>query len=432
MNNEISFRDALAIWFRIGLLSFGGPAGQIALMHRIVVEEKKWLDEKRFLHALHYCMLLPGPEAQQLAIYVGWLLHGVRGGLVAGLLFIIPGAIAIFALSILYVTLGGYPLLDGMFLGLKAAVIVIVIQAMIRIGKNTLKTALSMMLAIGGFIALFVFDIGFPFVLLGAAVVGLLSVKFGLSRGEKDASDFTQDVIKRPGTKRAAVVCTALWGVGVIALYLGLGNDHIFSQLATFFSQVTVLTFGGAYAVLSFVAQQGVENFAWLEAGEMMDGLAMAETTPGPLIMVTQFVGFMAAYRNDVLGFPILSAVLGGLVTIWVTFLPCFIWIFVGAPYVEKLRGIKSISAVLSAVSAAVVGVIANLALWFSINALFDEQAQWTGGMTDVMYPVFSSIDYSMLIITCVAACLAFRWKLSILPLLGVCVLAGLLAQLFT
>jgi chromate transporter len=356
---EIPFREALAVWWRIGLLSFGGPAGQIALMHRIIVDEKRWLDESRFLHALNYCMLLPGPEAQQLATYVGWLLHGVRGGLVAGGLFILPGAAAILLLSWLYVLLGDLSLVEGALFGLKAAVMAIVLQALIRIAGRALRGVLAPLLAVGGFVALFAFNLPFPLVVLGAGVIGYLSVRWLPVAADTVASE-PVTVTVRPGTRRAAITVLLLWGMTLAVLYGALGGDNVYTQLAQFFSKMAVVTFGGAYAVLAYVAQQGVEFHGWLEPGEMLDGLGLAETTPGPLILVTQFVGFLAGYRDGGVAGSWLMGTLGALLVTWVTFLPCFLWIFAGAPYVEKLRGHRALSAALAAITAAVVGVIAN------------------------------------------------------------------------
>lgn len=418
---EVTFTEALAAWARIGFLSFGGPAGQIALMHRIIVEEKKWLDEPRFLHALNYCMLLPGPEAQQLATYIGWLLHGVKGGIVAGVLFILPGALAIFALSWLYVSLGDLAAVEGVFFGLKAAVLAIVVQALIRIGQRALKGTLKTALAMAGFIALFVFDLPFPLVVLGAGVIGYtVARRSAIEDRPQSGPDFDTDTVVRVGTKRAALACLLLWLLSVGGLLAFLGYDNVFSQIAVFFSKMATVTFGGAYAVLAYVAQQGVENFQWLQPGEMLEGLGMAETTPGPLILVTQFVGFLAAYRGAAVESSLLYATLGALLTLWVTFLPCFLWIFAGAPYVEKLRANQALSTALAAITAVVVGVIANLALWFAINALFAQQHQIVGFGVDMSLPVPDSVNFPMLALSAVAFVLVFGLRLGILPLLGI------------
>lgn len=421
----VPFREALAVWWRIGFLSFGGPAGQIALMHRIIVDEKGWLDDARFLHALNYCMLLPGPEAQQLATYVGWLLHGVRGGLVAGLLFIMPGALAILALSWVYVLLGDLEVVEGVFFGLKAAVLAIVVQALFRIGGRALKGVLKPVLAVAGFLALFAFNVPFPVVVLGAGIIGYLGVRWFQPATTHPGSGEGPAVVVRPGTKRAALACLLLWGLCVGGLVAVLGGDHVYTQIATFFSKMAVVTFGGAYAVLAYVAQQGVENYQWLQPGEMLDGLALAETTPGPLILVTQFVGFLAAFRDGGVMPGLLAGTLGAVLTTLVTFLPCFLWIFAGAPYVEKLRGHRALSGALAAITAAVVGVIANLALWFGLNALFEERTRVTGWGLDVLVPDVHSLDVGMLVISAVAFVLVFAFKARILPLLGICATMG-------
>jgi len=350
--SRVPFREALALWWRIGLLSFGGPAGQIALMHRLLVEEKRWIDEARFLHALNYCMLLPGPEAQQLATYVGWLLHGVRGGLIAGLLFILPGALAVLALSFVYVLLGEVSWIAGVFFGLKAAVLALVVQALIRLGTKALRGALPRVVAIAAFLALFVLDAPFPLVVLGAGALGLATASQWKPVGHGDAPA-ELDEVRRPGTALAAITCLLLWLGTLAGLLWLLGGESVFTDIALFFSQMAVVSFGGAYAVLSYVAQQGVENYAWLQPGEMVDGLGLAETTPGPLILVTQFVGFLAAHREAAGLHPLLAATLGAALTTWVTFLPCFTWIFAGAPYIERLRKLPRLSAALSAITAA-------------------------------------------------------------------------------
>lgn len=421
---EISFREALAVWWRIGLLSFGGPAGQIALMHRILVEEKRWVDEPRFLHALNYCMLLPGPEAQQLATYIGWLLHGVKGGLVAGVLFILPGAVLILLLSLLYVLLGDISLVQGLFFGLKAAVLVIVLQAMLSISQKALKNRLAWTLAIAGFVALFAFNLPFPLVVLGAGLIGYLVARLNHDKNAVQAPP--AEVVVRPGTKTAAAICAALWLGTVLALLWLLGGEKVFSQIALFFSKMAVVTFGGAYAVLGYVAQQGVEHYGWLQPGEMLDGLGLAETTPGPLILVTQFVGFLAAFREH----GIAAGILGAVLTTWVTFLPCFVWIFTGAPYVEKLRSNRALSAALAAITAAVVGVIANLALWFALNVLFAERFVLQGFGLRLMLPEPGSINLPMLALAVVAGGLLFVFKRGLFTLLGSCALLGIGWQL--
>jgi chromate transporter len=423
--SDVPFREALAVWWRIGLLSFGGPAGQIALMHRVIVDEKRWLDEARFLHALNYCMLLPGPEAQQLATYVGWLLHGVRGGLVAGLLFILPGALAILLLSWLYVLLGDLALVEGLFFGLKAAVLAIVVQALVRIAGRTLHGLLRPLLAVAAFVALFAFDLPFPLVVLGAGVIGWCAVRWLPAGPHGPGQGVDIEPVTRPGTRRAALACLVLW-LATVGLLLGLaGPGNVYTDIATFFSKMALVTFGGAYAVLAYVAQQGVENYAWLQPGEMLDGLGLAETTPGPLILVTQFVGFLAALRQSGIEPALLAGTLGALLTTWVTFLPCFLWIFAGAPHVERLRGQRALATALSAITAAVVGVIANLALWFALNLLFAGQLRLRFAGLDLMLPVPGSINLPMAALVALAFLLVFRLRLGIVAVLGTCALIG-------
>ena len=426
MRNDVSFREAVAVWWRIGVLSFGGPAGQIALMHRELVEEKRWLDETRFLHALNYCMLLPGPEAQQLATYVGWLLHGVRGGLVAGLLFILPGALAILLLSCLYVSLGNLALVEGLFFGLKAAVLAIVCQALLRIAARALGSVFKRLLALAGFIALFVFSLPFPLVVLGAG-----GFAFVLARGRASETVGHPDTMPRDhagerSARRAALICLLLWGATLLSLGLLLGADHPLTQIADFFSRMAVVTFGGAYAVLSYVAQQAVEQYQWLAPGEMLDGLGLAETTPGPLILVTQFVGFLGAWRHLGAESSLLAGAAGALVTTWVTFLPCFLWIFAGAPYVERLREHHALREALSAITAVVVGVIANLALWFGLNFLFSETQRVQGLGVDMPLPVLATLGLPNLLLAALAFVLVFALRLNMLLTLLCCALLGM------
>ena len=432
----ISFSEALRVWIRIAALSFGGPAGQIAVMHRIIVDEKRWLSEARFLHALNYCMLLPGPEAQQLATYIGWLMHGVRGGLVAGLLFILPGIIAIMALSYVYALFGSVGFVAAFFFGLKAAVLAIVVEAVVRVGKRALKNRIMQVLAASAFIALFVFNAPFPLVILAAGIIGYLGSSMGSAaflvssgHGASEVTALEDSSISpamRQGARRAAFVAALLWLIPVAALLLTLGPNNIFTEIAVFFSKMAVVTFGGAYAVLAYVAQQAVENFHWLKPGEMLDGLGMAETTPGPLVMVLQFVGFMGAFRDAGTLPPLLAATLGGLLATWVTFAPCFLWIFWGAPHIERLRGNKAIAGALAAITASVVGVILNLALWFAIHTIFAQTVNWRG--LDV--PVLLSLNPAALALSLGAAYAIFRMKASMLQVLAVTSVAGVLAHL--
>src|SRR3982075_3756284 len=384
----ISFGEAFRVWLRVAVLSFGGPAGQIAVMHRILVEEKNWISESRFLHALNYCMLLPGPEAQQLATYTGWLLPPTAGGIMAGGLFILPGVIAIMALSYVYAAFGNVGVIEALFFGLKAAVLAIVIQAVVRVGKRALRNRIMVALAAIAFVAIFFFSVPFPIIIVAAGLIGYIGAKTGRPEfaavehgGGKNAAaidsmlgDELPDHV-RPSVPRAlkvSAVWLLLWLVPVAALLIAFGQAHVFSPIALFFSKMALVTFGGAYAVLAYVAQQAVEHYHWLQPREMLDGLGMAETTPGPLIMVLQFVGFMAAYRDPGSLSPMLAATLGGLLATWVTFTPCFLWIFVGAPYIEKLRGNKGLAGALGAITAAVVGVILNLSIWFALHTLFN------------------------------------------------------------
>jgi chromate transporter len=445
----IPFGEAVRAWARIAALSFGGPAGQIAVMHRILVEEKRWIGEARFLHALNYCMLLPGPEAQQLAVYVGWLLHGTRGGLVAGTLFVLPGFVAILALSYVYALLGNVPLVEGLFFGLKAAVLAVVVQAVVRVGARALKNNIMRGLAAAAFVAIFLLDAPFPAIVLAAGVIGYLGGRAGLpafSGGgghagaggtavpDRDtALGETLPAHARPSlgwSVRVSAILLLLWLGPVVALLLALGPDHVFSRIATFFSQMAVVTFGGAYAVLAYVAQEAVETYGWLGPGEMLDGLGMAETTPGPLIMVVQFVGFMGAFRSAGALDPLLAATIGAIITTWVTFVPCFLWIFLGAPFVERLRENRALSAALGAITAAVVGVILNLAVWFGIHTLFDRvrEVRLAGGTLDV--PVWTTLQPAALLLAAAAAVAIFRFKAGVIPVLLACAAVGVSVRL--
>ena len=440
----MTFGEALRVWVRIAALSFGGPAGQIAVMHRILVEEKRWISETRFLHALNYCMLLPGPEAQQLATYIGWLMHGIRGGLAAGLLFILPGALSIMALSFVYALYGATGFVSALFFGLKAAVLAIVIEAVVRVGRRALKNAIMQTLAAAAFVALFVFAIPFPLVILAAGLAGLLGARSGHAAflaGSAHASPaqtasqsqkprLSDDAIENPQRNaqalRAALSSAALWFIPVIALLALFGQAHVFTQIALFFSKMAVVTFGGAYAVLAYVAQQAVDHYQWLKPGEMLDGLGMAETTPGPLVMVLQFVGFMGAFRDAGAMNPLLAGAIGGLIATWVTFAPCFLWIFLGAPYIERLRSNKALSGALSAITAAVVGVILNLAIWFACHTLFGRVIEWRGFGAQIDLPDLASANMPAILLALAAAIAIFRFKIGMIKILGACSLAGL------
>jgi chromate transporter len=443
----ISFGEAFRVWLRVALLSFGGPAGQIAVMHRILVEEKNWISESRFLHALNYCMLLPGPEAQQLATYIGWLLHRTAGGIMAGGLFILPGVIAIMGLSYIYAAFGKVGFVEALFFGLKAAVLAIVIQAVVRVGRRALRNRAMIGLAAAAFIAIFFFSISFPIIIISAGVIGYFGAKSGRPEfaavahggGGKNAAavdsmlgDELPDHI-RPSIARAlkvSAVWLLLWLVPVAALLIALGQENVFSQIALFFSKMAMVTFGGAYAVLVYVAQQAVEHYHWVNPREMLDGLGMAETTPGPLIMVLQFVGFMAAYRDPGTLSPMLAGTLGGLLATWVTFTPCFLWIFLGAPFVETLHGNKGLAGALTAITSAVVGVILNLSIWFALHTVFRETTPVRSFALAFDMPVWSSLDVAALVLALAAATAIFRFNWGMLTVLGGSCAAGVMLRL--
>ncbi|MCA0302750.1 MAG: chromate efflux transporter, partial [Proteobacteria bacterium] len=441
----VPFAEAMRVWLRVAALSFGGPAGQIAVMHRIVVEEKKWIGEQRFLQALNFCTLLPGPEAQQLATYIGWLMHRTAGGLLAGTLFVLPGLVAIMALSWVYVLLGRVTLVQGLFFGLKAAVLVIVVEAVLRVGKRALRNNAMRGLALAAFVAIFAYGVPFPLIIVLAGLLGWVGGRLdwpafraggghGTAAGAALAEADSRLGEETPEHARAnlrwalsiAAVFLALWLVPVALLYVGLGPRNVFTDIAVFFSKMAVVTFGGAYAVLAYVAQQAVENYQWVTAGEMLDGLGMAESTPGPLIMVTQFVGFLAAWRAPGGLPPLVAATLGGLLTTWVTFMPCFLWIFVGAPYVEALRRNRALAAALGAITAAVVGVILNLAVWFGLQVLFAELRPVTvlGATLDV--PVLASANLPAMTLAFACAVAIFRFRFGMVPVLLAAAMAGI------
>ncbi|MCA1489458.1 chromate efflux transporter [Sinorhizobium alkalisoli] len=441
----ISFGEAVRVWARIAALSFGGPAGQIAVMHRILVDEKRWIGEHRFLHALNYCMLLPGPEAQQLAVYIGWLLHRTAGGLVAGTLFVLPGFLAILGLSYIYAAFGNVTVVEGLFFGLKAAVLAVVVHAVFRIGGRALKNRLMIGIAAAAFVAIFFFRVPFPLIILAAGVFGYVGGrsgsplfriggghKAGSSPVLKDEDSLLGEEIPahaRPNLSwslRVSAVFFALWLVPLMLLTAFLGVDDVFTKIGLFFSQMAVVTFGGAYAVLAYVAQEAVQHYGWLEPGEMLDGLGMAETTPGPLIMVVQFVGFMGAYRDPGSLNPMTGATLAAILTTWVTFVPCFLWIFLGAPFIERLRNNVALTGAMSAITAAVVGVILNLAVWFGLHTLFAEVVAWRLGWLALDVPDPSSLVLPSLVLTAAAAVAIFRFRASIIATLLACAVAGL------
>ena len=444
----VPFRQAVRTWFAISLQTFGGPAGQIAVMQRILVDEKRWIGQRRFLHALNYCMLLPGPEAQQLAIYIGWLLNGLRGGLVAGILFVIPGVFALLALSAIYVAFGETAAVTALFAGLAPAVLAIVVQAVIRVGKRALAHRALVALAVGAFVALAMFAIPFPVVVAAAAAIGWGLGRFaphtvtGGGSGHGSDESGTSPVIpddalhaERPTAARAfkvLAVSVTLWALPLVAVAVWAGTNSVFVEQGLFFSSAALVTFGGAYAVLAYVAQRAVEVYGWLAPGEMVRGLALAETTPGPLIMVVQFVAFLGAYRNPGSIDPWAAALMGALLTTWVTFVPCFLFIFLGAPYVERLRGNKNLSAALTGITAAVVGVIANLAVYFALHTLFAETTDATWGPLQLELPQLATLRPVPVLIALAAAMMIFKLRWSVLRTLAACAALGLLAAPLT
>ncbi|MEV0599393.1 chromate efflux transporter [Streptomyces sp. NPDC050315] len=440
----IPFRQALKTWFSISLQTFGGPAGQIAVMQRTLVEDKRWIGQQRFNHALSYCMLLPGPEAQQLAIYTGWLLNGTRGGLAAGTLFVLPGVLALLALSAIYVAFGTTAAVTGLFAGLAPAVVAIVAQAVWRVGRRSLTHPALIALAVASFAALALFAVPFPLVIILAAVIGWLLARFAphmlkpaTAHGKDDgpAPLIPDDALhheapRRRRTVRILLVGLVLWALPVAAVAVLTGTGSVFTGQGLFFSGTALVTFGGAYAVLAYVAQQAVQHYGWLSAGEMVRGLALAETTPGPLIMVVQFVAFLGAYRDPGSLDPWAAALLGALLTTWVTFVPCFLFIFLGAPHIERLRGNRSVSAALTGITAAVVGVIANLALYFAEHTLFRTVDTFTAGPLHLALPDLTTLRPTALVITAVAVLLIFSVRWSVLRTLGICAALGLVAAL--
>ncbi|MFO0728537.1 MAG: chromate efflux transporter [Myxococcota bacterium] len=441
MSAEIpSFRAALRVWLRIGLLSFGGPAGQIALMHKELVERRRWIDEPRFLHALNYCMLLPGPEAQQLAIYIGWLLHRVPGGIVAGGLFVLPGFLAVLALSMAYASLRSLPLVSALFFGLKAAVLALVLEALLRIGKRALRSRLLRALAVLAFLLLFFLEVPFPAVVLAAGLFGALFARLlpappNRQDPERDAPSAIDRLAAEgrlqhttPRARRALftiAIAGGLWAAPVLVMLAIFGPASVWVDEGRFFSKAAVVTFGGAYAVLAYIAQQAVAHYHWLLPGEMLDGLGLAETTPGPLILVVEFVGFLGAYGSPGPLPPLLAGVLGAAVTVWVTFVPCFLWVFLGGPYIERLRGERRLNAALSAITAAVVGVIANLSVWFALHVLFGTIQEERWGPLRILWPAFGSLDPAAATLAIISALALFRFHLGVPQALGLAAALG-------
>ncbi len=427
--SEIPFSEALKVWLELGLLSFGGPAGQIALMHRLVVEERRWIGEAHFLHALNYCMLLPGPEAQQLATYVGWLLHRTWGGLAAGLLFILPGAAVMAALSVAYAVYGDLFIVNALFYGIKTAVLAIVVEAAMRIGKRALKNRAMYLIALAAFVAIFLFAVPFPLIIAAAAVAGIFAANSW--DPQANAEPAMEPVQTQPSARHTVLVvavCLLLWLTPVVALVLWDGAG-VYAREGLFFSKMAVVTFGGAYAVLAYVAQQAVDTFGWLLPGEMLDGLGLAETTPGPLILVVQFVGFLGAFRAPGALDATSAGMLGAALTLWVTFVPCFMWILAGAPFIERLRGNQRLNRALAAITAAVVGVVLNLALWFALHVVFAEVSERQISLLRFTWPDWTTVDWFALVLTISALIAMLRFKLGMITTLAVAAVLGVGVQ---
>ena len=428
-----SFGEAFLVWLKIGCINFGGPAGQIALMHRILVDEKKWIDEARFLHALNFSMLLPGPEATQLATYVGWVLHGVRGGLAAGILFVLPGALVMLGLSLLYALGRGVAAIDGALFGIKAAVLVIVIEALIRIGRRSLKTNLLAALATAGFVGIFFFALPFPAIVIGAALIGFFVARENPERLALQNGG-TRTESAPPGALRHAIMVIiiglVLWFSPIALAVLLLGGNHVLVAIGVFFSKLAVVSFGGAYALLAYMAQQVVETHGWMTASEMVDGLGLAETTPGPLILVTQFVGFIATFRNAAPFSPVAGGILGAALTTWVTFVPSMLWIFSGAPFIEQLRANRQLAGALAAITAAVVGVILNLSVWFALHVLFGKVTEMHAG--PLRWYAFDplALDLRATALAAIAAVLAFGLHRSLIEVVVAMAALGVIVQL--
>jgi chromate transporter len=426
-----TLRELFATFGRIGLVNFGGPAGQIALMHRVLVDEKRWVGEDSYLRALNFCTLLPGPEAQQLATYVGWRLKGLAGGLVAGLLFILPGAAVILALSILYAYAADLRPVNAAFLGVKTAVLAIVIEALLRISRRALKGWLKPAIAVTAFLALFIFNAPFPLVVLAAGLTGFVAAALSpdllrLKAATGPAPPPLSPVAAIARTIRTIAVWGGLWALPMLVIALLLRPDHVLFEIGAFFARLATVTFGGAYAVLAYMAQEAVNTHHWLKPGEMVDGLGLAETTPGPLILVTEYVGFLAAFRAPAPFHPLAAGVLGALLTLWMTFVPCFLWIFVGAPFMERLEHARKIQGALAAVTAAVVGVIANLTVWFGLHVLFARFAPPPAWLPRLSLPDMDSVEWTALGLSLVAAALLFRLHFGVIRTLAVCVIAAL------
>jgi len=448
VRTSVSYGEAFRVWATIAALSFGGPAGQIAVMHRILVEQKRWISDQRFFHALNYCTLLPGPEAQQLCIYLGWLLHRTLGGITAGVLFVLPGFLSILALSIVYAEYQDTAFITTLFYGLKPAVIAVVLEAVLRISRRVLKNRVMVFLAVAAFVAIYVFHIPFPAIVLSAGVIGFVGGRvrpewFYLLRGHKAsaaASDELPPLLDELALThieptwgravRVATCCLLLWLVPLAGLNAWLGRDHVLVRQGVFFSKAALVTFGGAYAVLPYVSQEGVDKYHWVTHQEMMDGLGMAETTPGPLIQVVQYVGFLGAYRQPAPFSPLMAGLLASLVVTWVTYVPCFLYILVGAPYVERMRANALLSSALSTITAAVVGVVLNLAIWFAIHTLFAAQTKLNFGFGSLELPQWNTFDPAAGAIALVASVLLMRFHWNLILVLALAVAAGAVVQL--
>lgn len=436
-----SFSEAFWVWVKVAIYSFGGPANQIAVMHKLIVEEKKWIGEQRFLHALNYCMLLPGPEAQQLAIYLGWLLHRYWGGIIAGSLFVLPGFITILPLSIIYAKYESLDFIKILFYGIKPAVIIIVVEALLHIGQKALKKTISFFIALVVFVGIFFFNIPFPIIVFSAALFGYFSGKYwkSLLTEEEQSNEIEEnDLVARNRyiTSRSlwktiltAAIWLMIWFFPVVLLLMIFGPNSVFSQEGLFFSKTAVITIGGAYAVLAYIAQQAVHNYGWLKPGEMLDGLGLAETKPGPLIQVVQFVAFLGAYRHAGTMNPMYAGILGSIITTWVTFVPSFLWIFTGAPYIEKLRKVPALHSAMKAITASVVGVILNLSIWFALHTLFQTVTEEHYSILRLYVPDWHTFDIGAAVIMLYAAIIVFRYKAGLFTVLGSCILLGFLIK---
>lgn len=440
--HKVTLREAFWVWVKVAIYSFGGPAGQIAVMHKLLVEEKRWVSENRFLHALNYAMLLPGPEAQQLAIYLGWLLHQTKGGLIAGTLFVLPGFISILLLSMLYAGFQEITLVQALFYGLKPAVLAVVVEALLRIGGRALKNRVMVVIAGLAFVGIYFFNLPFPLLILIAGLTGYVGgriwrsqfdvIKQRQTSAEAEDGYVITDAVaqaQKPSVRYALWVIwigALLWGLPLLGGWLTFGRDHVLVQEGIFFSQAAMVTFGGAYAVLAYIAQQAVEVYGWLQPKEMLDGLGMAETTPGPLIQVVQFVGFMGAYRNPAPFSPMMAGLIGSVVTTWVTYVPCFIWIFLGAPFIEYWRNNKALTTALSGITAAVVGVVLNLAVWFALHTLFAQVNELHFGPVRLFVPVWPTVDLAAVAIAVLASLALFRFHWSMFATLAGSAMLGI------